>query len=326
MRKLKVRSSIASRNDSQDFAGIYTSVEELVRLSVDAKRLAFPKTRRAKRPQTGSHHSRFKGRGMEFAEVRAYQPGDDVRSIDWRVTARRQKAHTKLFQEERERPVMILCDQSASMFFGSSHCFKSVFAAQIAALLAWSALAHNDRVGGIVFSDGEQETIKPARNRKSVLRLLQAITRLNNTLSIDQDASPTTQYSLNICLQEFCQVVKPGSLVFVISDFLTLDAESTKHLSRLAEHNDLVLLKCSDQLEQTLPESETLPIKDEQQTFFLDTRSGNTKQAMTKLNQALSEQLEYLEKAHQAKLWNLSNNHDLTSQLRAIAQQVGRGK
>mgnify|MGYP003867539183 FL=1 len=155
--------------------GPYCNLPQLMKLRWSVKHLCLPKAKSVSRPQTGQHMSRFKGRGMEFAEVRVYQPGDDVRSIDWRVTARRQTPHTKIFNEERERPLLVVCDQSQSQFFGSQYTFKSVRAAEVAALFSWTALEHNDRVGGIVFSERGHREVKPARNRKSIMKLLSFI-------------------------------------------------------------------------------------------------------------------------------------------------------
>ena len=114
-------------------------------------------------PLLGLHQSRLRGRGMDFDQVRAYQSGDDARSIDWRVTARTGEVHTKVFHEERERPIFIMVEQSAHLFFASSGCFKSVLAAQIASLFAWAGLQHNDRVGGLVFTDTQLQHIPAHR-------------------------------------------------------------------------------------------------------------------------------------------------------------------
>ena len=313
----------------QDKTGVYLTVEEMVRLNTLANKLAFPRPRSAKRPQFGSHHSRFKGRGMEFAEVRPYQPGDDVRSIDWRVTARKQAPHTKLFQEERERPVVIVCDQSPEMFFGSKRCLKSVLAAEAAALLAWSALAHNDRVGGIVFSGSQQATIKPARNRKTILRLFKQIEEFNHALNAnvlsDFRKMDSNHNPLGAPLKEACQVVKPGSLVFVISDFLHLDDATTRHFSALAKHNDLVLMRCIDPLERTLPVSSGLPVRDGDDIFYLSPNATNTKNALSDWYAQLDEKLSFIERRCRANIWNITTAESLETQLHEIALSVGGG-
>ncbi len=124
--------------------------------------------------------------------MRSYQPGDDIRTIDWRVTARTGSAHTKLFREERERPVLVVVDQRSSMFFGSSHCFKSVLAAQLASLLAWSALHGGDRVGGLVFNEQGHQEVRPRRSRKTVLALLSQISQLQSSPAPERHAAKMT--------------------------------------------------------------------------------------------------------------------------------------
>merc|ERR1711916_149956 len=119
---------------------------------------------------------------MEFEEVRVYQPGDDIRTIDWRVTARTQVAHTKLFQEEREKPVLLVVDQRSNMFFGSQRCFKSVYAAHIAATLGWAAIYQNDRVGALVFGDDQQRDVRPKRSKHAQLSFLQQLVEFNHKL------------------------------------------------------------------------------------------------------------------------------------------------
>ena len=137
----------------QEYRGAYTDLPDLIRLRYAAREMADLTGDKTSNPLAGLLSSNFRGRGIDFAEVRVYQPGDDVRTIDWRVTARTQVAHTKVFQEEKERPVLILVDQSASMYFGSQVTFKSVLAARTAAIIAWAALERGDRVGGLVFSE-----------------------------------------------------------------------------------------------------------------------------------------------------------------------------
>ena len=145
--------------------GAYTDIRELIQLRYAARGMDLLQANKTRNPLSGLLSSKFRGRGIDFAEVRIYQPGDDVRTIDWRVTARTQIPHTKLFQEEKERPVLILVDQSTSMFFGSRQAFKSVLAAESAALIAWTALERGDRVAGIVYSQKGQREVRPRRSK-----------------------------------------------------------------------------------------------------------------------------------------------------------------
>ncbi|MDX1451448.1 MAG: DUF58 domain-containing protein [Oleiphilaceae bacterium] len=252
--------------------GVYCSLEQLMALRWQAQHLALPKARRVSRPQSGMHHSRFRGRGMEFNEVRVYQPGDDVRSIDWRVTARRQAPHTRLYNEERERPVMILCDQSRSQFFGSHKAFKSVRAAQAAALFAWTALAHNDRVGGIVFSEQGHSETRPGRSRKSLLRLLHNIVTANQALSAEFNAEAKQALSLNGALTETLRIVKPGTLIVLISDFVQCDDETEALVAKLSRHNECLMVQTCDALEGQLPPPGRYPVSNGNDTLFFDAR------------------------------------------------------
>jgi uncharacterized protein (DUF58 family) len=227
------------------------SLQALIRLQADAKALKLPSARPARARQAGLQHSSQRGRGMAFAEVRLYQPGDDIRSIDWRVTARRQAPHTKLYEEERERPVLLICDLGPTLFFASTGAFKQVRCAQLAAVLSWLALSAGDQVGGIVFNGKTLTVQRPARRKKSVLRLLDTLASQQHT-SLDGSASETT---LDTALAEARRVAHTGSRIFVISDFLGISKNTTSLLGALARHNSVSALRVVDPLEQELPQS-----------------------------------------------------------------------
>ncbi len=258
---------------------IYCSVKELMLLRFEAMALSMPSARRAVRQQSGAHRSPFRGRGMEFSEVRLYQAGDDVRSIDWRVTARRQKPHTKLFHEERERPILIICDQSISQFFGSKSTFKSVRAAQSAALLAWMAIEKGDRVGGIVFSDNGHHEIKPARSRKSVMRFINVVANFNQALSAESiTKSSDKTFILNDALLEAQRIAKPGTLIFILSDFLDFDTVTKKHIQVLSKHNNVAAIRNYDALEMELPPPGSYAVSDGEKTRTLDTNTRSSRE------------------------------------------------
>ncbi|UZE97580.1 DUF58 domain-containing protein [Alkalimarinus alittae] len=267
------RSNSNKQNQPSKTGSVYCDVKSLMLLRFEAMSLSMPSARRAVRQQAGAHRSPFRGRGMEFSEVRLYQPGDDVRSIDWRVTARRQKPHTKLFHEERERPILIICDQSISQFFGSKTTFKSVRAAQSAALLAWMAIEKGDRVGGIVFSDSGHQEIKPARSRKAVMRFINVLADFNQALSIKSPNSNNQSFTLNDALLEAQRISKPGTLIFILSDFLDFNAVTEQHIQVLAKHNDVAAVRNYDELEMKLPPPGTYSVSDGSNTRTLDTQA-----------------------------------------------------
>lgn len=248
---------------NRDFAsGAYTDITALLALRFAAQELSLVSPRNSQANLSGGSRTRFRGRGMEFEEVRVYQAGDDIRSIDWRVTARTQVPHTKLFREERERPTFIVADQRANLFFGSQRCFKSVLCARLAALVGWAALANSDRVGALVFGNDAHSDIRPRRSKHAVLELIHQLHQYNSALS-----SPLIRHrhvTLASMLEDTRRLAKPGSAVFFISDFQDFDAACEEQLYLLARHTDVTLFHVSDPLEKVLPNRGLLTISDGQ--------------------------------------------------------------
>jgi uncharacterized protein (DUF58 family) len=226
---------------------------------------------------------------MDFEEVRLYQPGDDVRSIDWRVTARTQVPHTKLYREERERPVFVVTDQRASLFFGSRQCFKSVLANHIAANLAWAALTNGDRIGGLVFGDHRLRDIRPRRSKHAVLELLHQLQEFNRELN-SPIASPDGQKMASV-LADVRRIAKPGSSVFIISDFYDYDARCEQQLFELARHTEVSLIHVFDPLEQQLHASSRLTVSNGQIRLQLPSDEASFQEAY---QSAFSARLDYL--------------------------------
>lgn len=241
------------------------SLPSLVDLSQAAATLHF-RHKGVRSAQGGNYLSSFKGRGMEFDETRPYTPGDDIRNLDWRVTARTGKTHTKLFREERERPVFIAVDGRAGMFFATRGVFKSVLAARLAALVAWSAVHHGDRVGGQLFSESGSRELKPEHGRRSVLRFLRAISALEPAAS----SATAPDKAFDEALARLFRHARPGSLVFVFSDFRQLTAAGEASLVRLSRHCDLALGFISDALERSLPDHGRFRFADGERDLLLD--------------------------------------------------------
>ena len=221
--------------------------------------------------QSGDYQSAFKGRGMEFDESRLYQAGDDIRNIDWRVTARTGKAHTKLFREERERPVHVWVDFRAPMFFATRGKYKAVIAAELASLFAWTANRQGDRVGGIVFSESEHHELKPQRGKSAVLRLIKHMVEHPAW----QHQQSDNNKSMLDALLNLRRLVRPGSLVILLSDFRGFNDEVRSHLLRLRQHNEVIMVHVFDWLEATLPPAGQYRITDGEQEIEFDT--GNKK-------------------------------------------------
>lgn len=211
--------------------------------------------------RSGGYISRMRGRGMAFAEVRAYQPGDDVRSIDWRVTARRGKPHTKLFQEERERPLLLAVDYRRPMFFATRGCYKAVQASKLAALFAWNALEQGDQVGAFIFSEDRHCELRPQLGKAGVLNLLrQMVADPAWQRPAHQPFEPRQRLALT--LMRLRRVARPGSLILLLSDFAQWDEQIEKQLSLLSRHNDLGLVFCYDPLEAELPPAGSYRVSD----------------------------------------------------------------
>lgn len=223
--------------------------------------------------QSGDYQSAFKGRGMEYDESRLYQTGDDIRNIDWRVTARTGKAHTKLFCEERERPVHLWVDFRAPMFFATRGKFKAVIAAELASLFAWTANRQGDRVGGIVFSDMTHHELKPQRGKSAVLRMIKHMVYHPGWQrpEINEDNRQGMLHSL-INLR---RLVRPGSLVILLSDFRGFDDKSRSHLIRLRQHNEVIMVHIYDWLEEFLPPAGHYRITNGVQELEFDTHNQN---------------------------------------------------
>lgn len=253
---------------------VHVSTRSLIELHHAALSLKLEPTR-IRANQSGSYVSAFKGRGMEFDEVRPYQQGDDVRTIDWRVTARTGQPHTKLFREERERSVIVWADMRQNMFFATQGAYKSVRAAQVAALLGWSANHHGDRLGALLFTETDHTELRPKSGKPPLLHML-------NQLAKHSKRDITTQAPVNenesaIAIQQSLarlrRVSSPGSLIFLISDFYQLDGAGLAHISQLAQHNDLVILYTYDPMEAELPPPGQYQISDGVQTLALDSSS-----------------------------------------------------
>lgn len=230
-------------------AVVRPTLDDLIRLNKPAKSIELARST-ARALQSGQYFSAFKGRGMEFDESRPYAYGDDIRSLDWRVTARTGKVHTKLFREERERPVFLSVDLRAPMFFATRGMFKSVLACRLAALIAWSACHHGDRIGGQIFSESGSTEFKPLEGHSAVLRILKGLTERAQS----PDPGNLRHNTLDQALNELTRHIKPGSLAFVVSDFRNLGPQGAASLGRLARQSTVVLVMISDPIERDLPQ------------------------------------------------------------------------
>lgn len=216
---------------------------------------------------TGNHLSKRRGRGMDFSEVRNYQAGDEIRHMEWRVTARTGKPHIKLYQEEREQPIILVVDFSPSMFFGTQFAFKSVVAARLSAMIAWTTIKQGDWIGGLFFSAKQHNEYTPKPREKGVLPLLSALSEYTHQKPEKYKKVDT----LSKALQRLNRVARPGSIFVLISDFYGFNEECIQSLMRLRPHNDILAYHICDPLELSPPKPERYAISDGQEELLLDT-------------------------------------------------------
>jgi uncharacterized protein (DUF58 family) len=252
--------------------GAFVTLEQLLEQRFCAQQLALPVSKRSRVGMSGLHISKQKGRGVDFEEHRPYQAGDDIRSIDWRVTARSGRPYTKIFREERERPILLAIDLCASMYFGSRTSFKSVVAAESAALLAWHTVEQGDRVGGVVFNDIQEALVRPRRSKRSALRLLNDVADYSQHL-LHQHRINNQPERMRSALLQLSRITKPGSSIYLISDFSSYDASCMPLLQQLARHSTLHCLMIYDALEAELPQPDLYSITNGDERTAIDTHN-----------------------------------------------------
>jgi uncharacterized protein (DUF58 family) len=317
-----------AKNQSQGLStGAEIKTDNLVAIRHLAKLLPIHKQKKVLNELAGIHTSNLRGRGVDFSEVRSYQPGDDIRAMDWRVTARNQKPHIKVFHEERERPIMIVCDLRSSMFFGTQYAFKSVLAADISSLLSWAALNNGDRIGALLFDNNREIDVRPKPGRKQVMHVLHELAEFTQQQepSVDKQGSSdqknsTKQKSVGR-LADMCrhvrQITRPGSTIFFISDWQGFDQDCERQLHKIGKNNDVVALNIFDAFEKDILPLGSYPLTDGQQRLQLECYSKSQGVAH---QQAFEQRLKDL-KQRMLKLGipliNLQAQGDIISDLRA---------
>ena len=269
----------------------------------------------------GHHQSRHKGRGMNFSEVRPYQAGDDIRSIDWRVTARTGKTHTKLFTEEREQPIMLFIDLSNSMQFGSQLLLKSVQAAHFASLLSWLAIDEQDRIGAIIYNGINTIECKPTARQRGPLQIINAL------ISAQHDAlqagNSTKHDGFSTALKRLHYLCPKGSEIIIISDFYTLKATDKRRLSQLRQHNRIQFVQIHDPLEQGQTQCRGYEhVTDNQQAAWLDFSAKKTRDSLSQQYQTHQYFIHEMATSLAIPLHTLSAAQPLLQQLGAHSQGI----
>jgi len=239
---------------------IHVDLAHLRSLKGRARTISFRPRQPSNSILNGQHASKIKGRGLNFEELRHYAVGDDVRTIDWKVTARTGAPYVRVYTEERDRPVLLIVDQRMSMFFGSSLNMKSVTAAEAASLAAFRVRDKGDRVGGIVFDDTDLHEVRPQSSIRSLNRFLDGLSAAN--CKLNANAPVVAPQRLSHPLKAAAQIVKSGALVMVFSDFDGWDDDVEKNLRNIARHNELILFSVLDPTSQQLPPDLDIVVSD----------------------------------------------------------------
>ena len=297
-------------------SNIFVSLQDLLKQEQYARNFSFlARKQKVRSVLGGKHASKLRGRGLDFEEVRNYVAGDDIRNIDWKVTARTQKTHTRVFSEEKEKPALIVVDQSKSMFFGSQKATKSVVAAKLAALAAFRVLKEGDRVGGVVFADEDVDIVFPKRDRRNILRFLERIVQRNHEL--EKSKALNFEESFKQTMAKIKNIVTHDFLIVVISDFHRYSPQVIKFIIQMAQHNDVILAKVFDPMEKEIPKTKFIAGDRNMQIAV----NGNEH----KLQQKFSEGFEndYLQfekeiKKHRIPLFKVDTLRDVDEQLKDI--------
>lgn len=295
--------------------GVYASLETLLRLKGQAQNFSFLPRQPVHSLLAGRHASRMRGRGLNFEEVRAYLPGDDIRNMDWKVTARMRKPHTRVYTEEKERPSLIVVDQRATMFFGSSEAMKSWTATEAGALSAWRILGVGDRPGALIFNDTATEEVRPHRSTKTVIRILNTLVDYNNALGVDTESHPER---LNEVLERVVRLAGHDYLINIVSDLNGADDETERLLTRLAAHNDVLVLLVYDPLETRLPDAGKLTVSDGQLQLEIDSSDASLRERFSDLFNERLEAVTHLLKQRRIPVLPLSTSSGVAAQVQSL--------
>jgi len=253
---------------------IYTSLSALVRLRFAARGFSYLPRQPVRSILSGRKRSRLRGRGLDFDELRHYRPGDDIRTMDWRVTNRTGKPHVRVYTEERDRPVIILADQRMPKFFGSKKKMKSVIAAEAAALTAWRVLSASDRIGAVLFNDETIIEARPSRSEKRLMGWLGDLADMNQSLSVNTGPRCNPE-ALSEALQQLEHSIGHDYLVVLISDFSGWNDDALKTIRRISQHNDVICTIVYDPLERDITNAGELVVSDGMYQLEIDPGSKN---------------------------------------------------
>jgi uncharacterized protein (DUF58 family) len=296
---------------------VHVSLTHLRGLQGAARGLSFLPKQPAGSVLNGRHASRLRGRGLNFEEMRDYLPGDDIRSIDWKATARTGSPHVRVFTEERDRPALLVVDQRMSMFFGSMLNLKSVTAAEAASIAAFRILDAGDPVGGIVFNDAEQVELVPRRSQRTMFALLESISRMNMALDADKYVTPGVG-RLNTILESVARIAHHDHLVVVFSDFDGIDESTHRRLSGIAAHNDVLLMLVHDPMAERIDHSARAVIGDGRMQAEVDLSSAATRSTLSDFTRRRLQKIYAWQKEINLSVLPLSAGQETLPQIRRL--------
>jgi len=303
---------------------VYADLQELIRLQFKAKGFSYHPRQPVHSVLYGRHASRLRGRGLNFEELRNYLPGDDIRNVDWKASARSSRPQVRVYTEERDRPVWLLVDQRINMFFGSRERLKSVTAAEAAAVSAWRVLGMGDRVGAIIFSDSDIVEIKPQRSRNQVMTILGEVVRKNHALRAGAGITPNPAM-FNDALRRVLPLVKHDALVVLISDASGADDESARLVTQMSQHNDVILVYVHDPLEQDLPKAGRLVMSDGSGQLEVDTGRNALRNAYAEHFQEQLQEIHALSRKQAIPLLPVGTEDPVLDQVRdQLGQRTAR--
>lgn len=295
----------------------YTSLAALMRLRHSGAAFNYLPKQRTGSLLSGRRHSRLRGRGLDFDELRHYRPGDDIRNMDWRVTNRTGRPHVRVYNEERDRPVIAVVDQRLPMFFGSRVKMKSVIAAEIAAITAWRVLAVGDRIGAFLFNDSRQLEIRPTRSERKVVGWLGELSTMNNALSAQSKETPNPD-ALTNALEKAERSISHDHLIVIVSDLFGCSNDTLNAIKRMRAHNDVICAQVYDPLERDISQANSLVVSDGEYQLELET---NAQQLSKKFESSLESAEAHVQtqmRRHEIPLLPVNTVEPVTTQLHKL--------
>lgn len=294
---------------------IYAQLSDLRRLQFVAKGFSLLANQPANSILSGKNVSKLRGRGLNFEELRHYRPGDDIRSMDWKVTRRTGKPHIKVYTEEKERNVYLVIDQRRTMFFGSTHKMKSVIAAELSALFAWQVTHAGDRIGAVIYNDTQTKIIPAKRGTPHVLNLLNEVIKMNHDLTADVHSNEK-QDNFNPVLAKLNQIIKKDALVIFIGDGHGWNEESTAFLKKIRQHNEIIACHIFDPLELELPKMAQMVVSDGQWQIQFSSQNPDTQKKYQQVIEKQVQNYEVITKKYRIPLLTIDTLSPVDKQVR----------